>query len=76
MAKQGLQLGRNRRALIVARHRVDELVRTVEMMRGGGSMAGVAEGAVVPRRNEARDHLALAAGQRVGSTQQNFYPPY
>jgi hypothetical protein len=42
------------------------------MMSGGGPMAIPAEVAVVARRDERRDHLALAARERARSSEQEL----
>ena len=41
-------------------------------MRRRRTVAGVAEPALVFRRDERRDHLALGAGQRVRPSEKNF----
>jgi hypothetical protein len=41
-------------------------------MRCRGTMARVAETALIPRRHECRDHLPLRAGQGVRSAQQHL----
>jgi hypothetical protein len=70
--QQSLELGGNGRNLEVLLDVNDQLFVAAEMVRGCGSMAGLAKVAIVPGRNVGGNQLALAGRERAGSSQQNL----
>ena len=52
-------------------HAPDEVLVAVEVMRGDGAVNRLAVAAVVLRRHERRDQLALARCERVRAAQQH-----
>ena len=65
--EQRFQSGTNGRVLIVSADGIDQIIVAVQMVRGGGAMAGLAKVAVVSRGNEGGDHFPFTAGEGVWS---------
>jgi hypothetical protein len=69
--QERLQLVRDCRVLQVRLHLNDEVLVAVEMVRGNRAMNRLAIPAVVLRRDDGRNQLALAWRERVRSVQQD-----
>ena len=71
--QQRLELVGDGGALRVALHARDEVLVAVQVVGRDGAMDGLTVPAVVPRRHERRNQLALAGRERVRTPQQNVH---